>query len=148
MPAGNLNSFRLFKLARSGLQMIKYLSHRHKLQQFEAGLKGVYPILCRFGRKVVRRLGRKDVWFLSFQYAIFFCNMVRAVISKRMDKRSHTWPRSKLIFEVSLFFLYIYCLPSTHSFRSLLGQTFKGERACSASRLDSAFLKRGERRGL
>ena len=38
--------------------MIKYLSHRHKLQRFEAGLKGVYPVLCRFRRKepfVVRK---------------------------------------------------------------------------------------------
>jgi len=31
-------SFRLFKHARSALQMMKYLSHRHKLQRFEAGL--------------------------------------------------------------------------------------------------------------
>ena len=29
------SSFRLFKLARSGLQMIKYFSHRPKLQRFE-----------------------------------------------------------------------------------------------------------------
>ena len=35
------NSLRLFKVASSGLQMIKYFSHRHKLQQFEIGLKGV-----------------------------------------------------------------------------------------------------------
>ena len=34
------SSFRLFKLARSALQMMKYFSHRHKLQRFEAGLKG------------------------------------------------------------------------------------------------------------
>ena len=54
-------------------------------------------------------LGRKDVWFLSFQYAIFFCDMVRAVISKRMDKRSHAWPRGKLIFAVYIFiFLHTF----------------------------------------
>ena len=34
------SSFRLFKLARSALQMMKYFSHRHKLQRFEAGLNG------------------------------------------------------------------------------------------------------------
>ena len=34
------SSLRLFKVARSGLQMIKYFSHKHKLQRFEAGLKG------------------------------------------------------------------------------------------------------------
>ena len=33
-------SFRLFKLARSALQIMKYFSHRHKLQRFEAGLNG------------------------------------------------------------------------------------------------------------
>ena len=34
------SSLLLFKLARSALQMMKYFSHRHKLQRFEAGLKG------------------------------------------------------------------------------------------------------------
>ena len=67
-------------------------------------------------------LGRKDVWFLSFQYAIFFCDMVRAVISKRMDKRSHALPRGKLTFWSIFICLYICCLPSAHSFRSHSGQ--------------------------
>ena len=35
------SSLRLFKVASSGLQMMKYFSHRHKLQWFETGLKGV-----------------------------------------------------------------------------------------------------------
>ena len=34
------SSLRLFKVARSGLQMIKYFSRKYKLQRFEAGLKG------------------------------------------------------------------------------------------------------------
>ena len=34
------SSLRLFGVARSGLQIIKYFSHRHKLQRLEAGLKG------------------------------------------------------------------------------------------------------------
>ena len=34
------SSLLLFMLARSALQMMKYFSHRHKLQRFEAGLKG------------------------------------------------------------------------------------------------------------
>ena len=34
------SSFRLFKLARSALQIMKYFSHRQKLQRFEAGLNG------------------------------------------------------------------------------------------------------------
>ena len=34
------SSFRLFKLARSALQMMKYFSHRHKLERFVAGLNG------------------------------------------------------------------------------------------------------------
>ena len=34
------SSFRLFKLARSALQMMKYFSHRQKLQRFVAGLNG------------------------------------------------------------------------------------------------------------
>ena len=35
------SSFRLFKLAISGLQMIKYFSLSHRLQRFEVGLKGM-----------------------------------------------------------------------------------------------------------
>ena len=31
---------------------------------------------------------------------------VPAVMSKRMDKRSHSWPRGKLIFAVSYFFMF------------------------------------------
>ena len=34
------SSLRLFKVASSGLQMMKYFSHRHKLQRFETGRKG------------------------------------------------------------------------------------------------------------
>ena len=40
-PQEVTSSLRLFKLARSALQMMKYFSHRHKLQRFEAGLKGL-----------------------------------------------------------------------------------------------------------
>ena len=32
------NSFRLFKVAIFGLQIIKYFSHKHKLHRFEAQL--------------------------------------------------------------------------------------------------------------
>ena len=32
-------------------------------------------------------------------------------VEKNADKRSHAWPRGKLIFAVSLFVLYICCLP-------------------------------------
>ena len=48
-------------------------------------------------------LGRKDVWFLSFKVAKFSCDVVRAVLSKRMNKRSHAWPRGELIFAVYIF---------------------------------------------
>ena len=34
------SSFRLFKLARSALQIMKYFSHRHKLQRIDAELNG------------------------------------------------------------------------------------------------------------
>ena len=46
---------------------------------------------------------------------------VRAVMSKRMDKRSHAWPRGKLILEVPLFFIHLL-LAAAHCFRSLPGQ--------------------------
>ena len=36
-----INSFRLFRVPKSGLQIIKYFSQRHKLQRLEAGLYGV-----------------------------------------------------------------------------------------------------------
>ena len=35
------SSFRLFSVDKSGLQIIKYFSHRHKLHRLEAGLYGV-----------------------------------------------------------------------------------------------------------
>ena len=89
---------------------------------------------------------------LSFQNAIFFCNMVHAVISKRMDKRSHAWPRGKLI-QYPYFFIHLL-FAAAHCFRSLPGQltrlynkhtnkTSKGERAGSASRLDSSLFEEG-----
>ena len=78
------------------------------------------------------------MWFLSFQYAIFFCDMVRAVISKRMDKRGHAWPSGKLIFA------YILLFAAAHCFRSLPSQlTHKHGRAGSASRLDSNLFEEG-----
>ena len=46
---------------------------------------------------------KKDVWFLSFQFAKFFCDIILAVMSKRMDKRSDAWPRGKLIFAIYVF---------------------------------------------
>ena len=99
-------------------------------------------------------LGRKDVWFLSFQFAKFFYDMIRAVMVKRMDKRSHAWPRGKLILAVYIFiFLYIYILlfATAHCFRSLPSQlthkhtnkTLQGGRAGSASRLDSNLFEEG-----
>ena len=36
-----MSSFRLFSVDKSGLQIIKYFSHRHKLHRLEAGLYGV-----------------------------------------------------------------------------------------------------------
>ena len=35
-----ISSFRLFREANSGLQIIKYFSQRHRLHRFEAGLYG------------------------------------------------------------------------------------------------------------
>ena len=35
-----ISSFRLFREARSGLQIMKNFPYRHKLQRFEAGLYG------------------------------------------------------------------------------------------------------------
>ena len=76
------SSFRLFKLARSSLQMMKYFSHRHKLQRFESGLKGaacfkifqvkLNPILASFKCKMcllssvlILLFGslKEDLWF-------------------------------------------------------------------------------------
>ena len=36
-----MSSFRLFSVDKSGLQIIKYFSHRHKLHRLETGLYGV-----------------------------------------------------------------------------------------------------------
>ena len=76
------SSFRLFKLARSALQMMKYFSHRHKLQRFKAGLKrhGLHktfqvklnPILasfkcqmCLLSSVLILLFGslKEDLWF-------------------------------------------------------------------------------------
>ena len=47
------SSLRLFEVASSGLQMMKYFSHRHKLQRFETGLKGgvcfkIFQVISNF----------------------------------------------------------------------------------------------------
>ena len=39
----DINSFRLFRVPNSGLQIIKYFSQRHRLQRLEAGL---YDAAC------------------------------------------------------------------------------------------------------
>ena len=44
-----ISSFRLLSEAKSGLQIIKYFSHRHKLQRFEAGLYGAACVRICFG---------------------------------------------------------------------------------------------------
>ena len=94
-------------------------------------------------------LGRKDVWFLSFKFAKFFCDVVLAVMSKRMDKMSHAWLRGKLIFVVYIFtFLYTFCcLPAASSaaFDLFLPSqlTHKHGRAGSTSRLDSNLFQEG-----
>ena len=36
-----INSFRLFRVPKSGLQIIKYFSQRHKLKRLEVGLYGL-----------------------------------------------------------------------------------------------------------
>ena len=97
--------------------------------------------------------GKKDVWFLSFQFAKFFCDMICAVMSKRMDKRSHAWPRGKLLFAVYvfIFFIDILLFAAAHCFRSLPSQLthnltnkpLKGGRAGSASRFDSNLFVEG-----
>ena len=48
-----ISSFRLLSEAKSGLQIIKYFSHRHKLQRFEAGLYGaacfrIFHVIWKF----------------------------------------------------------------------------------------------------
>ena len=80
---------------------------------------------------------------------------VRAVMSKRMHKRSHAWPRGKLIFAVSLFF-YLYICRSRQptaldlfrvnwlrSYNKHANKTLKGGGAGSTSRLDSSLFEEG-----
>ena len=83
----------------------------------------------------------------------------RAVILRRMDKRSHAWPRGKLIFAVS-FYIYFQLfrerlseklctrqsrkVGSTDSnYNKHTNKTLKGGRAGSASRQDSSLFEEG-----
>ena len=86
MPAEVTSSLRLFKLARSALQIMKYFSHRHKLQRFEAGLKGaacfkifqvkLNPILASFKCQMCLLSSALSLLFgslkedLSFEYLV------------------------------------------------------------------------------
>ena len=89
---------------------------------------------------------------LRNSFAIF---KVPTLMSKRMAKRSHAWPRGKLIFAVPLFFQYICSLPQPTAldlfrvnclrlYNKHTNKTFKGGRAGSASRFKP--FRKGVRR--
>ena len=70
------SSFRFFKLARSVLQMIKYFSHRHKLQRLEAGLNGA-AFFKIFQVKLNSSLGsfKCQICVLSSVLSLFFVSL-------------------------------------------------------------------------
>ena len=88
---------------------------------------------------------------LRNSFAIF---EVPAVMSKRMGKRSHAWPRGTLIVAVPLFFLYICSLPQPTAldlfrvnclrlYNKRTNKAFKGARAGAASCLDPSLFEEG-----
>ena len=87
------SSFRLFKLTRSALQMMKYLSHRHKLQRFEAGLNGaacfkifqvkLNPILASFKGQMCLLSSVLSLLFGSLKEDLWFEYLVLKEFSVR-----------------------------------------------------------------
>ena len=87
------SSLRLFKLARSALQIMKYFSHRHKLQRFEAGLKGaacfkifqvkLNPILASFKCQMCLLSSVLSLLFGSLKEALWFEYLVLKEFSVR-----------------------------------------------------------------
>ena len=90
---GVTSSLRLFKLARSALQIIKYFSHRHKLQRFEAGLKGaacfkifqvkLNPILASFKCQIFLLSSVLSLLFGSLKEDLWFEHLVLKEFSVR-----------------------------------------------------------------
>ena len=80
------SSLRLFRVARSGLQIIKYFSHRHKLQQLEAGLKGtacfkIFQVILKanlasFKRQMCLLSSVLSLLFGSLNDDLWFANLV------------------------------------------------------------------------
>ena len=80
------SSCRLSKLARSGPQMIKYFSHRHKFQRFEAGLKRaacfkifqvtLYSILASFKCQMCLLCSVLSLLFGSLKEDLWFAYLV------------------------------------------------------------------------
>ena len=80
------SSLRLFRVARSGLQIIKYFSHRHKLQRLEAGLKGaacfkIFQVILKanlasFKRQMCLLSSVLSLLFGSLNDDLWFANLV------------------------------------------------------------------------
>ena len=87
------SSFRLFKLARSGLQIVKYFSHRHKLQLLKAGLNGaawfkifqvtIYSILASFQCQICLLSSVQSLLFGSLKEDLWFAYLVLKEFSVR-----------------------------------------------------------------
>ena len=80
------SSLRLFRVARSGLQIIKYFFHRHKLQRLEAGLKGaacfkIFQVILKanlasFKRQMCLLSSVLSLFFGSLNDDLWFANLV------------------------------------------------------------------------
>ena len=92
------SSFRLVKLARSALQIMKYFSHRHKLQRFEAGLNSaacgkifqvkLNPILASFKCQMCLLSSVLSLLFGSLKEDLWFEYLVLKEFSVRPTKVS------------------------------------------------------------
>ena len=119
------SSLRLFKVASSGLQMMKYFSHRHKLQRFETGLKGVvcFKILKFNTTATEARTSSENVTFC-------FCNRELEQPRPRRQQKPHKfayltmentcifhlltfWRRSRSFYDVKWPVLQL-CGPREH----------------------------------
>ena len=80
------SSLHLFRVARSGLQIIKYFFPRHKLQQLEAGLKGtacfkIFQVILKanlasFKRQMYLLSSVLSLLFRSLNNDLWFANLV------------------------------------------------------------------------
>ena len=102
------SSLGLFRVARSGLQIIKYFSHKHKLQRLEAGLKGaacfkIFQVILKANLTSFKRQmcfsSVLSLLFGSLNDNLWFANLVLTAGTTTASRSHHLQRRPRTLQE-------------------------------------------------